>query len=148
MSDEPAGEGEVLTNLPRTRPARRSAKRDGPGAPAAAATPKPAAKPKPKPAAKAKPTAAAKPKARPPMSSHERLTPADPVVEHRDGPPAAGYAVPEPDPHPPSGDLVATAIAAAVEAARFGVSLGMRALRVVADQSPRSRRSRGDENDR
>jgi len=154
MSDEPAGERDVLANLPRTRPARRSAKREG--ATAGPADPvqkrKPAAKPKAAPKAKAKPaikpTAAAKPKTRPPASSHERLTPPDPTAERPDGPPAAGYAVPEPDPHPASGDLLGTATQAAVEIARLSVSLGMRVLRAVADQSPRSRRSDSDESGR
>jgi hypothetical protein len=151
MSDEPAADRDVLANLPRTRPARRSAKRDeAPAQPAAKR--KPAAKPKapakPKAAAKAKPVDAARPKRRTPASSHERLTPPDPVAERRDGPPAAGYAVPEPDPHPPSGDLISTATEAAVAVAKLSMSFGMRLMRVVADQSPRSRRSRGHDDGR
>ena len=59
MSDD---EG-VLANLPRSRPGRRSDKRAGGAAKAAAPGPNPAAADKPKPAAAAKPKpAAAKPK--------------------------------------------------------------------------------------
>ncbi len=137
MSDEPAGDKDVLANLPRTRPARRSAKRDG--APQT---------PKPKPAAKAKPKAKTAPKPRAPRRTAPSLTPPDPVAQRPDGPPAAGYAVPEPDPHPASGDLLVTAAQAALELARLGVSLAVRALRTVAEYRPGSGGSAGAGDDR
>ncbi len=137
MSDEPTADRDVLANLPRTRPARRSAKRDAP-APTKAVTSEPKARPKPA-AAKPKP-AAAKPKPR----KAATLTPPKPVPEHADAPPPAGYAVPEPDPHPGRPDLLTTALNAGVEVARLSVTLGLRAMRGLTELR-RSDRGSDDE---
>ena len=134
MSDEPTADRDVLANLPRTRPARRSAKRD---APTKAVAPKPKASPKPA-GAKPKP-AAAKPKRK-----AATLTPPKPAPEAADAPPPAGYAVPEPDPHPGSPDLLTTALNAGVEVAQLTVSLGLRALRGLKQLR---RPDRGSEDD-
>ena len=115
---------EVLTSLPRTRPQRRSAKRDAvkakPAAKKAPAKPRAtAAKPKAaKPAAKAKPRAARKPPVReaPPR-----------------GLPAAGFAPPKDDgatrPAPGAVELVGTAIQAAGELVQIGAAIGGQALK-------------------
>jgi hypothetical protein len=155
MSDEPTADRDVLANLPRTRPARRSAKRDTPAAVTAGA-PKPKPKPataKPKPAtAKPKPAtakpkpAAAKPKpaAAKPKRKAATLTPPMPTAERADAPPPAGYAVPEPDPHPRRPDLFTTALNAGVEIARVSVSLGLRAMRGLTELRRSDRGSQDD----
>jgi hypothetical protein len=66
-SDDRADEREVLTNLPRTRPARRSTRRT-----TAASEPKPKRAPaKPKPRPRPKVTEAAAPPPLPPAPTHE-----------------------------------------------------------------------------
>jgi len=107
-NDEP--KPDVLSSLPRTRPQRRSAKRD-----AAPAKPTPRAAAKPKPKVAAKPKAAAKPR-----------KPAARKI------PPAGFA-PPPDqgerPTPGPAELIGTAIQAAGELAQIGIAIGGQALR-------------------
>ena len=97
---------EVLSSLPRTRPQRRSAKRDAP-------QPKPrAAKPKPRPKAAAPKARQKPPKARPI--------------------PPAGFAPPadrQDRPAPSAPELIGTAIQAAGELAQIGLAIGGQALR-------------------
>src|SRR4051794_4639275 len=105
---------EVLTSLPRTRPQRRSAKRDAPKPRAKASTTKPRAAAKP--TAAAKPRAAAKPKA---------------TAKSRPIPPA-GFATPADRgdrPAPGGVELIGTAIQAAGELAQIGLAIGGQALR-------------------
>src|SRR3954447_14151684 len=96
---------DVLSSLPRTRPQRRSAKRDAP-----AAKPRTTAKPKPRAKAAAKPRPKAVPRKIPP----------------------AGFQAPEDrgDRSPPGGvELIGTAIQAAGELAQIGLAIGGQALR-------------------
>jgi len=105
------GDREVLSSLPRTRPERRSAKRDAPKVVQAKAKPKP--KPGAKPRAKAAPP--------------------------RHVPPS-GYAVPKTGSPVNAGgtELVGTAIQALGELANLGVSLGGRALREALGRLPKA----------
>jgi hypothetical protein len=106
------GHREVLSSLPRTRPERRSAKRDAPKV----------VKAKPRPKAKAKPEAKPGPQAAPPRQV-----------------PPAGYAVPKTGSPVGSGgtELVGTAVQAIGELANLGVSLGSRALREALGRLPK-----------
>jgi len=121
---------DVLSHLPKTRPARRSARRAtaGEGAPATPKTaskrapsrPKAtAAKAAPKPAAKAKPKAA-RPKAKP-------------------APPPAPAPPPERRPiEPPSaGEIAQSAVQAASDLAHVGLAIGREALRAARSKLPR-----------
>jgi hypothetical protein len=108
------GDREVLSSLPRTRPERRSAKRD---------TRAPAAKPKPRANAKS-----AAPRSKP------KATAPPPKI------PPAGYAVPKTASPVSAGgtELVGTAIQAVGELANLGASLGGRALREVLGRLPKA----------
>lgn len=108
MSD---GDREVMTSLPRSRPQRRSAKRDAP-----------ARKPAPRPKAAPKPKRAPKPKAKPTVASARKI-------------PASGYAVPQDagPVTPGGGELVSGAAQALGELA----NLGGRALRDALSRLPR-----------
>jgi hypothetical protein len=110
---------DVMSSLPRTRPQRRSAKRDAVRKPAAGAPKPAAAKSAPKEAAAAKPRVRAVPK----------------------GIPRAGFA-PPPDPderRAPSGvELVGTAIQAAGELAQIGLAVGGQALKSALGRLGRS----------
>jgi hypothetical protein len=105
------GDRDVLSSLPRTRPERRSAKRDAP--------PKP--KPRPKPVAKA--------------SVRRKPAPSRRAAPPRSKVPPAGYAVPKHDSPVGSGtgELVATAVQAFGELA----NLGGRALRDALGRLPK-----------
>ena len=115
-------EADVLKSLPRTRPQRRSTKRDAPKKKAATAT-----QAKPKPRAKAKPKPAARPKATSGRRGARRMPP-------------AGFSPPR-DTHdqaPPSGaELIGTAIQAAGELAQIGLAVGGHALRSALGRLPR-----------
>ena len=118
---------DVLSSLPRTRPQRRSAKRDAPRAKAVTAT-----KPEPKAAVKPKPKAAVKPKpkAKPRRGSSNRP---------RRMPPS-GFQPPRTteEQRPPSGpELIGTAIQAAAELAQIGLAVGGHALRGALDRLPK-----------
>jgi hypothetical protein len=142
-------EREVLGSLPKTRPERRSSKRDRPArAPRAAATASPraasgakraSAKPaapaakRPKAAARktgarAKIGADAKPSARARTAPSSR--PSKPV-------PPAGYGAPRAGRPAGAGDLVGTAVQAAGELAEIGATLAGQALRSALRRLPR-----------
>jgi hypothetical protein len=152
---------EVLGSLPKTRPERRSAKRDRParaaraatGAPAGstagakrAATTKPAAaagsKPAARPAAGAKrPKAPARKTAARAKIGADAKAPARPRKTAASGAskpvPPAGYAAPEAGrPGGPS-DLMGTAVQAAGELAEIGATLAGQALRSALRRLPR-----------
>jgi hypothetical protein len=125
-------EREVFGSLPKTRPQRRSAKRDRPSG-AAKAAPAAAAKPKAKaaPKAKAKPASKAKPKAAKPRAKPSAAPPKASV-------PPAGYATPRPEDGVPHGaQLVTTAVQAAGELAQIGVAAGGRALKSALQRLPK-----------
>jgi hypothetical protein len=103
------GDREVLSSLPRTRPERRSAKRDAPKVVKAKAKPKPRAKPR----AKAVP---------PP-----KVPPSGYAVPKTGSPVGSGGT-----------ELVGTAVQALGELANLGVSLGNRALRDVLRRVPKA----------
>jgi hypothetical protein len=125
--DEPPPD--VLSSLPRTRPQRRSAKRD-----AAKAAPR-----KPATAKKAQPTTA---KGKPAPKAARARKPAGTGASGRAAPmPAAGFAPPrDPDARPaPSGvELVGTAIQAAGELAQIGLAVGGQALKSALGRLGRS----------
>jgi hypothetical protein len=117
--DDPTPAPDVLSSLPRTRPQRRSPKRDAPGK-AATAT-KAATK------ATRAPKKAAAPRRTTPKTSSAHLPP-------------AGFAPPRGDDgHAPSGtELVGTAIQAAGELAQIGLAVGGQALRSALGRLGRS----------
>ena len=133
----------VLGNLPSTRPARMSRRREAGGAgaeapkrattvkSAAPAKPEAAAAPKPKPRAAAEPKAAAEPRS------------ADRPRAVRSGSPSLKTgpkpAPPRPEPgRPPSGPaLVTTAVQAAGELAQIGLSFGGRAVKRAVSRIPK-----------
>jgi hypothetical protein len=107
---------DVLSSLPRSRPERRSAKRDGARAKPArrAAKPKPqAAKPKAKVAGATRPSAATR------RAREESVKP----------PPVAPAA--------PDRDVVGTALEAAGELARIGLTVGTQIVREATRRIPR-----------
>jgi hypothetical protein len=107
---------DVLSSLPRSRPERRSAKRDGAKAKPArrAAKPKPqAAKPKAKVAGATRPSAATR------RAREESVKP----------PPVAPAA--------PDRDVVGTALEAAGELARIGLTVGTQIVREATRRIPR-----------
>ena len=109
-----SGEDDVLSNLPRTRPQRRSAKRDAPARTAKGTAPAPKAKA----AAKPRAAAAAKPKPKPKPVAHDL--------------PPSGFQQPRENaerPAPSGAELVGTAIQAAGELAQIGAAVGRQALR-------------------
>lgn len=133
---KPSG-GDVLSSLPRTRPQRRSSKRDA--APRAVAKPdQPRSAPSPSvpksPARKratAKPTAARAGDARRSQPDAVRPSAATRNARGLTGPPRR-------EADPPTGvKLVGTAVAAAGELAELGVTLGVRSLRNLAGRLPR-----------
>jgi hypothetical protein len=115
---------DVLSSLPRSRPQRRSAKRNGSAAKprtrprAAATTPRKAAPTKPK----AKVRDATRPSAATVRARQER---------------AAGRKPPRPAPAPPDRDLVTTALEAAGELARMGLTVGTQLVREATRRIPR-----------
>src|SRR3954447_18839610 len=127
---------DVLSSLPRTRPQRRSAKRDAPRAKAAGATkakPKAAAKggtskaPRAKSAAGKAPTSLSARQAKRGNNRARRMPP-------------AGFAPPRntEQQRPPSGpELIGTAIQAAAELAQIGLAVGGHALRSALDRLPK-----------
>ena len=124
---------DVMSSLPRTRPQRRSAKRDAPAKPAAKRTAANGSKPPAKPRAKAasKPAAKAKPKA----ATKPRARTKDPRI------PPAGFETPrdQADRPLPSGvELVGTAIQAAGELAQIGIAVGGQALKSALGRLGRS----------
>jgi hypothetical protein len=113
---DPEGtERDVLSSLPRTRPTRRSSKRD---APAGKATKQKAAPARPRP-----PATAAR-RARP-------ATAATPAV------PPAGYATPRTERPEHHHGLVGTAVQAVGEVAELGLAVGAQALKGALGRLPR-----------
>jgi hypothetical protein len=109
MPDERPPEPGVLDSLPSKRPQRRSAKRDGSGATAAAKPPrKPAAQRARKPPARAKPVAA--------QGYEADRTPVEP---------------------PTRADIAASAVEAAGELAQIGLTLGEQLLRSIVKRLPK-----------
>jgi hypothetical protein len=107
---------DVLSSLPRSRPERRSAKRDG----AKAKPARRAAKPKPQPAKpKAKVAGATRPSAATRRAREESVKP----------PPVAPAA--------PDRDVVGTALEAAGELARIGLTVGTQIVREATRRIPR-----------
>ena len=120
---------DVLSSLPRTRPQRRSAKRDATRAKASTAT-----KPKPKP----KPKAASRPKTKAPTSIRAKQARRGDNRARRM--PPSGFAPPRTteEQRPPSGtELIGTAIQAAAELAQIGLAVGGHALRGALDRIPK-----------
>jgi hypothetical protein len=143
-----ADDREVLGRLPRSRPHRRSTKRD-PAKPTAAKTPAgkaDAASPATAPAA----GKAAGPRAKAPRAAKARsaATPA-PTTARAGGPrsrrpatssPTASPRIAEPSkpPRPPTGaDLLGTAVQAAGEIAQAGVTIGRQILKRAVSRLPR-----------
>jgi hypothetical protein len=140
---------EVLGSLPKTRPERRSAKRDRPSrAPQAAATASPRAASGAKRAA-AKPAAATakRPKAAAGKTGARAKIGADAKAPARARTarasgaskpvPPAGYAAPKGGRPSGAGDLVGTAVQAAGELAEIGATLAGQALRSALRRLPR-----------
>jgi len=136
VADRQDSDREVLRSLPRSRPVRRSAKRDDP--PAAkgkrpTARPKAAAKPE---SAAAKPQPTAKPKPAPKSPG----APAAGAAPRRSVPPA-GYAAPDQRaadaPASGAADLISTTIQAAAELTEIGVTIGRQTLRSMLDKLPK-----------
>jgi hypothetical protein len=112
---------DVFSGLPKSRPQRRSAKRDAPARPAAKKAP-----------AQARAAASTKP------AAARRKQRAEPAAEQQSRPvPPAGYATPADDDRPSGTDLVGTAVQAAGELAQIGIVLGGRALKSAIQRLPR-----------
>ena len=124
---------DVLSSLPRTRPQRRSAKRDATRAKAPTAT-------KPKPKAPAKPKPRAKPKAAAGKPASLAARQARRGNNRARRMPPSGFAPPRTteERRPPSGpELIGTAIQAAAEIAQIGLAVGGHALRGALDRLPK-----------
>lgn len=135
--------GDVLSSLPSTRPQRRSPKRDGakrpkPPAKTASATSGRAAN---RGAAKAGAANAAGPKAGASAKSRPQATaPRRQGTGPRSTVAAQGYqSVSETKPvEPPTGaEILASAVQAAGDAARFGLTIGERLVRAAASRLPK-----------
>jgi hypothetical protein len=129
---------DVLSSLPRSRPQRRSAKREGanagkpkaaPGRPAKPKAPAPSAgKPKPRPASKAEP----RPQAKPKVSGATRPSAATRRAREETVKPPAAEPV-----APADRDLIATTVQAAGELARIGLTVGSQIVREAARRLPK-----------
>jgi hypothetical protein len=128
-SPEEPVERDVLSSLPRTRPQRRSAKRDGGGAkPKRAAPRRPPAKATPRPAAKAKAKAKTASGPAKPRSTAQAPRPQ----------PASRPSDPPRSVEPPSRtDVLAGAAEAAGELVRAGLAVGNELVRVALRRLPR-----------
>jgi hypothetical protein len=133
-SDDSQDDREVLSNLPRTRPARRSTRR-APAAPDVQQPPASTAKPKaaPKPAA-AKPKRAP---ARPAAARRAQPRPPEPalpvVVEHAAPPPPA-----DAEHHrSPMADVAVASIELTGAFFRFGIAITRAMVRATAGRVPR-----------
>ena len=113
---------DVLSSLPRSRPERRSTKRDG------ARASKPKAKPTPKPAA------AGKPKAKPKVGHATRPSAATRRAR------AETAKTPSPKAEqvaPANRDIVTTTVQAAGELARIGITVGTQIVREATRRLPK-----------
>jgi hypothetical protein len=123
------GDRDVFSGLPKSRPQRRSAKRDRGSASDGADKPRRAAKkapPQARAAASTKPSAA-RGKTRTKTAKQKEAPPVPP----------AGYATPTDDDAPRGADLVGTAVQAAGELAQIGIAFGGRALKSAIQRLPR-----------
>jgi hypothetical protein len=122
---------DVLSSLPRSRPTRRSAKRDGgKNAPAKRAAKPKAQSPKPN-AQRPKPkTEAAQPKPKQRVSGATRPSAATRRAREES-------VKPPPRPAPPERDVVGTALEAAGELARIGLTVGTQIVREATRRIPR-----------
>jgi len=122
---------DVLSSLPRSRPQRRSAKRDA-GAKPPARRAKPPAKPR---AERPKPKAAdAPPKGKPKVAGGARPSAATRRVrEETRRPPGT----PPPAAEPVRRDIVSTSVQAAGELARIGLTVGAQIVREATRRIPR-----------
>ena len=124
---------DVLSSLPRSRPQRRSAKRDGGGA----------SKPKAprKPRAPSKPAAATKPQAKPaePKAKPKKVTGATrPSAATRRAREDTAKPLPRAEPVAPANrDIVTTTVQAAGELARIGLTVGTQIVREAARRLPK-----------
>jgi hypothetical protein len=121
---------DVLSSLPRSRPSRRSAKRDTTKAKSTAAKPK---------ATPAKPRAASKPKAAPKAASKPKVAgsprPSNATRRAREStikPPTA-----KPVDQQGDRDVITTAVEAAGELARIGLTVGTQLVREATRRIPR-----------
>lgn len=147
------GSRDVLSSLPTTRPQRRSPKRGAPGAgsakpagagpttpkrssakPAARSTAKagagPAARPAPAPGPSAKPRARRAPTAGAPEQAGRAATGSAPSQGYQ---PISSRGSVQP---PSGGEILASAVQAAGEAAQIGLTIGERLLRAAASRLP------------
>jgi hypothetical protein len=118
---------DVLSSLPRSRPQRRSAKRDGDKATPARRAVKPAQRAKPK----AQPPAPPKPEPKPKVRGATRPSAATRRArEESVKPPPVAPAAPD-------RDVVGTALEAAGELARIGLTVGTQIVREATRRIPR-----------
>jgi hypothetical protein len=122
---------DVLSSLPRSRPQRRSAKREGAKAKASAA-PKPVTQ---SPAADAQDPKRGKPKA-PPKPKQKVSGATRPSAATRRAREDSVKPRPAPPP-PPERDVVGTALEAAGELARIGLTVGTQIVREATRRIPR-----------
>ena len=124
MADRNASKS-VMGNLPSTRPARRSRRRQTADAPA----PEPKAAP---PKAQARPKAPARPKAAPKPRAVRSGSPALKAAKEKSAP-----RKPEPASPPKGTELVTTAVQAAGELAQIGLTLGGQAVKRAVKKLPK-----------
>jgi len=148
-SDDSTPSSSVLSGLPRSRPHRRSDKRESTGAPKAAEAPTAGAAKAAAPKARAAATKAAKPKAAAPKAAKPKAAApkaARPAAaraqrgQMRQPPQPRGVPETPERRRPQPGarrELVATAVQAAAELAEIGLSAGARVLRDAVSRLPR-----------
>jgi hypothetical protein len=122
---------DVLSSLPRSRPTRRSAKRDGgKNAPAKRAAKPKTQSPKPNAQRPTPKTEAAQPKPKQRVSGATRPSAATRRAREES-------VKPPPRPAPPERDVVGTALEAAGELARIGLTVGTQIVREATRRIPR-----------
>jgi hypothetical protein len=121
---------DVLSSLPRSRPQRRSAKRQGGGA----RTPTAPSAPGPEPT----PPAATKPEPTPKAATKPKVTgAARPSAATRRAREDTAKAPPRAEPVAPDRDIVTTTVQAAGELARIGLAVGTQIVREAARRVPK-----------
>lgn len=144
-SDRSDGDRDVLSNLPHSRPHRRSAKRQGSAASARKAPAGAGAKPaqaKPKTARAAAPKAAAKPAPKPAPAATTRSEAAQrlrkPPKPPAPLPPRAGQTQPpKGEPTPGGTELIGTVVQAAGELAQVGLTIGGQVVKRALSRLPK-----------
>jgi hypothetical protein len=120
---------DVLSSLPRSRPQRRSAKRQGAGASKGTGPPERKPEPTPRP----KPQAATRPKAKPKVTGATR-----PSAATRRAREDTAKAPPRAEPIAPANrDIITTTVQAAGELARIGLTIGTQIVREAARRVPK-----------